>query len=112
MLFRFLGAIVRLVLLPFFLLRNARAVPRGAYVAIEIDGGVADIVRAPRLWEMWRPHAVTSLHALRTLVDETVKDARVRGLLVTIKAFRGGMASATSLRAILQRARAAGRDVV
>jgi protease-4 len=112
MLFRLFAVLFRLALLPFFLVRNARTVPRGAFVAIEIDGGVADIVRAPRLWEMWRPHAATSLHALRVLVDEVIKDDRVRGLLVTIKAFRGGMANATSLRSILMRARAAGREVV
>ena len=63
MIFRLFAVLFRLALLPFFLVRNARAVPRGAFVAIEIDGGVADIVRAPRLWEMWRPHAATSLHA-------------------------------------------------
>ena len=112
MLFRLFRALFHLIALPFHLLRNARGVPKGAFVAIEIDGAVADIVRAPRLWEMWRPENVTSLHALRALVDEVAKDERVRGLLVTLKSFRGGMASATSLRAILMRARDAGREVV
>jgi protease-4 len=112
MLFRLIGAFFRLLVLPLLKWRNARAVPRGAYVAIEIDGAVADIVRAPRFWELLRPRAVTSLHALRTLVDEVSKDGRVAGLLVTIKSLRGGMASATSLRAILARARDAGKDVV
>jgi len=112
MLLRLIGAFFRLLFLPLLAWRNARAVPRGSYVAIEIDGGVADIVRAPRFWELLRPRAAMSLHAVRAVVDEVAKDARVAGLLVTIKSLRGGMASATSLRAILGRARDAGKDVV
>jgi protease-4 len=112
MILRACGAVLRLLFLPFLLWRKTRAVPRGAYVAVEIDGAVADIVRRPRIWELLRPKRATSLYGLRALVDEIGKDDRVRGLLVTLHGFHGGMASATSLRAILLRARAAGRDVV
>jgi protease-4 len=113
MLSRLLGALFRLLFLPLALFRRARAVPAGTYVAVEIDGRVTDVIAARRFWEIWRARShATSLYALGKLVDTIAADDNVRGLLVTLKAIRGGMATATSLRAVLARARAAGREVV
>ncbi len=113
MLFRLILALLRVLVLPLASLRRARGVPRGVLVGIEIDGAVADIVAEPRFWEVWRARShTTSLHALGKLVDMVIVDGRVRGLVVTLKSFRGGMAKATSLRALLLRAREAGREVI
>ena len=49
---------------------------------------------------------------IAALVDEVLGDARVRGLVVTLRSFRGGMASATSVRAVLARVVAGGRELV
>lgn len=111
LLLRLIGLVFDLLLLPLRLYVRARAVPKGAFVHLVIDGLVADVVAPPRLWEIRKQHA-TSLHAVARLVDEMAKDARVKGLVVTVKQLTCGMASATSLRAQLARARAAGKEVV
>src|ERR1019366_7067373 len=49
---------------------------------------------------------------IRALVAELVVDPRPRGLVVTLRAFEGGMASALSLRELLLQLRKAGRRVV
>jgi protease-4 len=111
MLFRFLANLVRLVLRPLYAWRLARAVPQGAFVHVVVDGMVHDFVREPRFWERWRPQP-TSLWAIGKVVDEVLADPRVRGVLVTLRSLRGGMATATSLRAVLARVRDAGRELV
>jgi protease-4 len=111
MLFRLLANLWRLLFWPLRALRAARAVPQGAFVHLVLDGAVADIVPEPRFWEQWRPRR-TSLLEIGRLVDEVLKDARVRGVLVTIRSFRGGMATATSLRATLARVRGGGHELV
>lgn len=111
LLLRLIGLVFDLLLLPLRLYVRAKAVPKGAFVHLVIDGLVADVVAPPRLWEIRKQHA-TSLHAVARLVDEMAKDARVKGLVVTVKQLTCGMASATSLRAQLARARAAGKEVV
>jgi len=85
--------------------------PKGAFLRVEIDGAVAEMPPPQRLWPP--PAArVFSVHWLRTLVDEVERDARVRGLLVVLHGLRGGFATAASLRQVLARARAAGKQVV
>ena len=49
---------------------------------------------------------------LRALSSETAADARPRGLLVTMRSFEGGMASASALREVFLGLRKAGRRVV
>lgn len=110
-LLRLIGLIVDVLLLPLRLLARGRGVPEGSFVTLKIDGAVADIVGRPRLWEV-RAQRATSLHHVAEVVDHVAHDPRVRGVLVTIKSFAGGMASATSLRALLARARGAGKEVV
>ncbi len=112
MLLRLFGNFFRFLFFPLLLVRRARVLPRGAFVHLTIDGAVADIVRAPRLWERWRPRKKASLVEIGKLVDEIVRDDRARGLVVTLRSFRGGMASATSLRAVLARLVDAKRELV
>lgn len=110
-LLRLIGLVFDLLLLPLRLYARAKAVPKGAFVQLTIDGLVADVVAPPRIWELRKQHA-TSLHALARLVDAMSRDLRVKGIVVTIKQLTCGMAAATSLRAQLARARAAGKEVV
>jgi protease-4 len=109
-LLRLVGLVLDVLLLPLRALRRARAVPRGAFVEIVIDGAIADVVPKPRFWEL-RAQKATSLWAVARVVDEVIADPRVRGILLTIKELDCGMAGATSLRTELARARAAGKEV-
>ena len=114
LLLRALGLLLDLLLLPLRVLARARAVRAGSWVTLTLDGGVADMVPPQPAWRLLaggRPRT-TSLHAVCELVDGLVADPRVRGLVVTLKSFGAGMASATSLRAQLARVRAAGKEVV
>jgi protease-4 len=111
MLIRLLRNFVRLLLLPLRLHRRARVLSPGDFVHLTIDGRVRDVVPEPRFWEHWRPRPM-SLTELSWLVGEVLRDERARGILVTLRSFHGGMATATSLRAVLARVTAAGRELV
>lgn len=110
-LLRLVGLVLDLLLAPLRAIRRARAAPTGSFLTLTIDGDVADIVPARRFWQFAR-RDVTSLHAVGMLITAISSDRRVRGLLITIRAMSGGMAAATSLRSLLARARAAGKEVV
>lgn len=109
---RFLAAVI---LLPLRRLARARAAPKGAFLTLEIDGAVVDVASPRPLWQRLlrghQPRPVV-LHDLAELVTAMRGDVRVRGLLVTIRALGPGMATATSLRVLLARLRAAGKEVV
>jgi protease-4 len=114
-----LGLLVRLVwlfgwllALPALLARRLAARARhGTYLLVEIDGPLDEIPPRPRWWPPRASHPF-SLHALRELVDHAGRDPRVGGLVLVVKSMRGGFARAASLRAVLERARAAGKRVV
>jgi len=114
-----LGLLVRvawlvgwLVALPWLALRRFLGRARkGTYLLVEIDGAVEEVAPPPRWWPPQAARAV-SLHALRELVDEANRDPQVRGLVLTVKSMRAGFATSASLRAVLARARAAGKRVV
>ncbi len=73
-----------------------------------------DITAPPVFWDirLWRRKPAFSLHELARALDLAVVDPRVRGILVTIREFGDGMATARSLRTMLARVRDTGRDVV
>ena len=114
---RLVGFVLDVILLPFrFVLRSrsaSRALPAKTWLALTIDGPVVDV--APRrrwLASLRRRPSGLSLEWLSSLVTEIAKRPDVKGLVVTLKSMTAGMASATSLRALLLRARAAGKQVV
>jgi protease-4 len=72
---------------------------------------VVDVMGKPRFWQLRRQKAV-SLHALDEVVTAMLGDARVKGILVTMRSMSAGMASAWSLRSTLERVRAGGKEVV
>jgi protease-4 len=114
-----LGLILRAVWLLGWLLALPGLVARriagrardGTYLLVEVDGPIDEVPPRPRWWPP-QPRAVFSLHRLREVVDEAARDRHVRGLVLVLKALHGGFATAASLRAVLQRARAAGKAVV
>lgn len=111
---RLLGLLLDFVFLPLRLLRRRRAVPPGAWLSVTIDGAVTDLVAQPRsLLSFWQARAqkAISLHRLAEVVTTMSADERVAGLLVTIRSLGAGMGAATSLRDILARAKAAGKQV-
>lgn len=112
MLLRVLQLVAWIVALPWLLVRRAMRPPAGTYVLAEIDGRIDDAPVALARWSLPGAPGRVSLHALREVVDEMARDPRVAGLLLVIKSARGGFATAASVRAIIERARAAGKKVV
>ena len=108
---RFLGFLFDLLLYPLRALKRGKMVEEGTFVAIKIDGTVADVLARPRFWEL-RAQKAISLHEVREIVDHVIADPRVRGIVVTLKSLSAGMASTMSLRAQLARGRAAGKEIV
>jgi protease IV len=107
---RLIGFLFDLILLPLRLLRHGRSVRPGSWLSVTVDGPVVDVAPKPRFWEV-RTQRALSLHWLDEVVTSMIADPRIRGMLLTIRTMSGGMASATSLRSILARARAAGKEV-
>jgi protease-4 len=108
---RLIGFLFDLLLFPLRALRRGRLVEEGTFVTLTIDGAVADMLAKPRFWEV-RAQKALALHDVARIVDLVAADPNVRGLLVTLKEMSAGMATAVSLRALLLRARAAGKEVV
>ncbi|MDF2696671.1 MAG: Protease, partial [Labilithrix sp.] len=108
---RLIGLLLDLLLLPLRLAGLGRRLPTGTWLTVTIDGPVVDVLGRPRFWQVRRQKAL-SLHLLDQVVTEMLGDTRVKGLVVTVRSMSAGMASASSLRAILERARAGGKEVV
>ena len=109
---RLLTFLVRLVVLPLWapiwLLR--RRVPAGAWLHVTVEGRVVDYAQRRVLFSF--APAPTSIHGMDRLAEQIAKDPRIRGVLVTIRSFGGGMATATGFRAVLAKIAASGREVV
>ena len=110
-LLRLIGLFFDLLLLPLRLVWRAMARRRGMWLTVTIDGPVVDVLGRPRFWQV-RAQKALSLHVLDEVVAAMLRDPAVKGLLVTIRSMSAGMASATSLRAALERARAGGKEVI
>ena len=109
---RMFAALLKLLLMrAAFLLRRARVVPKSGWVSVDVEGPVVDIAERRRLWDL-RSQQPLSLYEFGELVKTVEKDARVKGVLVTIRGFEGGMATATSMRELLGRVKSSGRLVV
>src|ERR1700752_1991095 len=108
---RLIGLFFDLLLLPMRLWRRGRGVPSGTWLTVTIDGPVVDVIGKPRFWQV-RAQKGLSLHVLDEVVTAMLRDPRVKGILVTLRSMKAGMASASSLRASLGRARAGGKEVV
>jgi protease-4 len=81
-------------------------------VTLEIEGSVPELPAPRTLRNRLRGKPRLTLLEIRALVAELTVDTRPRGLLVTLRSFEGGMASALSLRELLARVRTAGRPVI
>lgn len=108
---RLIGLFFDLLLAPLRLLTRPRAVPDGAFLTLTIDGPVVDLAPRRRFFELG-PVKATSIHTLAEVVDFALADARIRGVVVTMKELGAGLATATSLRDQLARLRVAGKEVV
>ncbi|MCK6589946.1 MAG: S49 family peptidase, partial [Polyangiaceae bacterium] len=111
LLYRLIASLLRLIFWPFLLLRWRRIVRPGTYLAFEIDGGVTDIQPAPKLLDRFRKRPV-SLTALAELTQTLAGDRRIQGIVVTLRSFHQGMASALSLHNALRKVRESGREVI
>ena len=101
---------LKLLLLPLLLLRRSRAAPKGAWLAVRIDGPVSDVVREPHFWD--RGERPANLHALREAAKVAAPDPRVAGLIVDLRRLQGGSATAMALREALAAWKASGKRVI
>jgi len=107
---RLLWLVAWTVTFPLQLVRRFKRLPIGTYVVVEIDGPL-DELPLSRRWSL-QARRRFSLHELGRIVQEMAKDPRTSGLTVIAKSVRGGFAAAASLRNVILRARAAGKQVV
>src|SRR4051794_2572899 len=110
LLWRSLVFLFRLLLWPLQAIRYLRRAPRGAWLQLELDGAVDDLVPPARWWQRGRKRALP-LQRLREAFDDVASDERVRGVLVTLKSFQGGMAKAATVRGLLASLRARGKEI-
>jgi protease-4 len=108
---RLIGLVLDLLFLPIRLFGFGKRVPRGTWLSVTIDGPVVDIVPPARFWRV-RAQKSVSVYVLDEVVTAMLADSRVTGLVVTLRAMSAGMAMASSLRAVLAKARAGGKRVV
>src|SRR3954451_25294339 len=104
-LLRIIGALFDVLFLPLRLIARSRAASRRTWLLVTIDGPVVDVVGRPRFWKL-RAQKSLSLHLLGEAITRMSADPRCEGLLVTLRSMGGGMAAASSLCEILERARA------
>lgn len=109
LIFSLLVNLVTLLLWPLVVLGRHRAAPKGAWLEVEIDGAIAELVQRQPFWMRQKP--VFALNALREAIALAAQDARIAGLLVTLKSVRAGSATASALRGLLLEARRAGKRV-
>jgi protease-4 len=112
LLLRLIANLFRVLLWPLSRLRRAKAAPPGAYIHLELEGAVGDIARESRRWDALFKKPRATVTGLTEVVDAILDDPNPRGLLLTLRSLRLGMATATSLRTQLTRLRNAGREVV
>jgi protease-4 len=109
--FRLLRALFRLLLWPLLAVRRTRGAGPSGWIALTLEGSIADVVPPRPFWAR-RARPRISLYAIEELSRELALDPRARGLVVTLKDARFGMATATSLRELFARLREAGSKVV
>jgi protease-4 len=111
LIFRLIRALVRLLFWPLFWYRRSRASGESGWISLTIEGALEDIVPPRPFWSL-RTRPQSSLYALEQVAGELGRDPRARGLVVTLKDARFGMATATSLREVFARLRETGQKVV
>ncbi len=101
---------LRLLIVPWVLLRRWRATPKGTWLTVRVNGLVAPLGRAQRVWDT--PDRAVDLHALHEAAAIAAKDPHVAGLLVELRGLQGGSATAWALRDALLAWKAAGKRVI
>ena len=89
---------------------RARTRP-GTHLVVELGGPVTEPPIARRFWPP-RSRSTVSLHAMQEILDVASKDLNVSGLVLVVRSLRGGLATASSIRQLLARWRAAGKTAV
>ena len=113
--FRALWNILRLPLLPFWLLGRIVGRPRSPWLHVRVRSQVVEMPdprsRLARFLPSLARRMPTSLHVLRKLARFVERDPRVRGVLVTLPPLAIGWGRARGLRDVLVRLRAGGKQV-
>lgn len=86
----------RVLCLPLLALRRLRAAPASGWLRVEVAGGVVEVTGRGTMFR--RASRPLSLEDLRRVLDLACSDSRVRGVLLVLRGFSHGSATARSLR--------------
>ena len=103
--------LLSILVAPLRLLQRAKRVPEGSWLTLTIDGPLVDVF-TPSPLAFLRRTRTTALHDVAEMAKLAAVDANVKGLLVVVKSLECGLATTSSLRRVLGRLRAAGKEVV
>lgn len=109
-----LGLLVNLwvlVTFPWWAFRRARAAGPGGWLALELEGHSPEL-RPPARFGLGRRAGPAALYDVRCALVRAGRDPRVKGLVVTLRGFRGGGASVDSWRGVLAEFGKAGKRLV
>ncbi len=103
--------LLSILVAPLRLLQRAKRVPEGSWLTLTLDGPLVDVF-TPSPLAFLRRTRTTALHDVAEMAKLAAADANVKGLLVVVKSLECGLATTSSLRRVLGRLRAAGKEVV
>ena len=114
---RLLRNLLRIALLPFWLIGRRVGRPRGRWVQVRLHPSLAELARPRPLWQhLLRRRAGVlqsqSVAELRRLVKAIARDTQVEGLVVQVPHLHAGWASCSGVRELLLSLRARGKRVV
>jgi len=113
---RLFSNVLRLPLLPLWWILRLLARPRGNWLHVRLRSRVTELSRPRPFFLSWLPTMARALPTpvaeLHRLVDFAAGDPRVRGAILEIPPLVAGWAVCASLRDVVARLRAAGKEVV
>ncbi len=107
---------MRLLTAPLYYLGRAASRPKSRWIHVRLRPRIVEIERPVPFFVEWIPGLSearpTSLTLLRELVDLLVEDDRIEGVVFDVPPLTAGWATCQSLRDLLGRIKASGRQVV
>jgi len=107
--------LLRLALLPLWLVRRAILRPRSRFVHVRLAASPVELPTPPTLWQRWlrraEPEGLASIDTLWRLAREVASDPAMDGVALVIPRLTAGWATCTSVRDALGWLRAQGKHV-
>lgn len=112
---RLVGTLLKLPLLPLWLLGRVAARPRADWLVVKVRPRVQEVVSPKKAWMRFFPalreNVPTSLSALRRLATLASQDSKVRGVAFVVPPLMVGWAGAQALRDVFAILQAKGKQV-